>query len=95
MEKDRITILGLQNRAMNQTLQKCKEETKDQIQDLKLQTALYQIETLKFEVTFLKIAFSFFNFYAFEAYKTLSFFLKPNRLNPSTKPLATGMKLSW
>ncbi len=50
MEKDRITILGLQNRAMNQTLQMCKDETKDQIQDLKLQTVLYQIETLKFEV---------------------------------------------
>ena len=50
MEKDRLVILGLQNRAMNETLQKCKEETKDQIQDLKLQNALYQIETLKFEV---------------------------------------------
>lgn len=50
MEKDRITILGLQNRAMNQTLQMCKDETKDQIQDLKLQTVLYQIEALKFEV---------------------------------------------
>jgi hypothetical protein len=52
MEKDRIVILGLQNRAMNETLQKCKEETKDQIQDLKLQNALYQIETLKFEVKY-------------------------------------------
>jgi len=52
MEKDRITILGLQNRAMNQTLQKCKDETKDQLQDLKLQTVLYQIEALKFEVKF-------------------------------------------
>lgn len=50
MEKDRITILGLQNRAMNQTLQMCKDETKDQILDLKLQTVLYQIEALKFEV---------------------------------------------
>ncbi|EFX88518.1 hypothetical protein DAPPUDRAFT_310714 [Daphnia pulex] len=50
MEKDRITILGLQNRAMNQTLQMCKDETKDQIQDLKLQTVLYQIEALKFEI---------------------------------------------
>lgn len=49
-EKDRITILSLQNRAMNQTLQKCKDETREQIQDMKLQTALYQIEALKFEV---------------------------------------------
>jgi hypothetical protein len=57
MEKDRITILGLQNRAMNQTLQKCKDETKDQLQDLKLQTVLYQIEALKFEVKFENICF--------------------------------------
>ncbi|KAI9564169.1 hypothetical protein GHT06_007907 [Daphnia sinensis] len=49
-EKDRITILSLQNRAMNQTLQKCKDETREQIQDMKLQTALYQIEALKFEM---------------------------------------------
>lgn len=52
MEKDRISILSLQNRAMNETLQKCKDETREQIQDMKLQTVQYQIETLKYQVSF-------------------------------------------
>lgn len=58
-EKDRITILSLQNRAMNQTLQKCKDETREQIQDMKLQTALYQIEALTFEVLHQSLYFHF------------------------------------
>ena len=53
LEKDRITLLSLQNRAMNETLQKCKDETKEQIQDMKLQTVQYQIETIKYQVSFL------------------------------------------
>ena len=52
LEKDRITLLSLQNRAMNETLQKCKDETKEQIQDMKLQTVQYQIETIKHQVSF-------------------------------------------
>lgn len=51
MEKDRITILSLQNRAMNETLQKCKDETKEEIQDMKLQTVQYQLEVFKFQVS--------------------------------------------
>lgn len=86
MEKDRITILGLQNRAMNQTLQMCKDETKDQIQDLKLQTVLYQIEALKFEVKLQILNFTL----QLEFDCSLEF----NRLKLLTKPWAAGMKLS-
>lgn len=53
MEKDRITVLSLQNTAMNETLQKCKDDTREEIQDMKLQNISYQIETLKFQVSFL------------------------------------------
>lgn len=55
MEKDRITILSLQNRAMNETLQKCKDDTKEEIQDMKLQAVQYQLEVVKFQVSGFKL----------------------------------------
>ncbi len=50
MERDRISILTLQNSAMNETVQKCKDETKSQIQDLRIETLEYQLQTLRFRV---------------------------------------------
>lgn len=50
MERGKLAILTLQNRAMNDTLQKCKQETNQQIQDLKIDSFQYQIEGLKTKV---------------------------------------------
>ena len=52
MERGKLAILTLQNRAMNDTLQKCKEETNQQIQDLNIHSYQYQIEELKTKVHF-------------------------------------------
>ena len=52
MERGKLAILTLQNHAMNDTLQKCKEETNQQIQDLKIHSFQYQIEELKTKVHF-------------------------------------------
>ena len=56
MEKDRISILSLQNRAMNETLQKCKDETREEIQDVKLQSIEYQLELLRNQVSSLGLS---------------------------------------
>lgn len=50
MERDRIALMSLQNRAMNETLQKCKDQTKEEIHEMKLQMALYQVEEIKQQV---------------------------------------------
>lgn len=50
MERDRIAILELKNRAMNETLRKCKSETEDRIRDVKLQRLEYQMDAISAQV---------------------------------------------
>ena len=53
MERGKLTILTLQNHAMNDTLQKCKQETNQQIQDMKIHAFQYQIDELKIKVKYI------------------------------------------
>lgn len=50
MEKDRLSLMALQSRAMNETLQKCKEDTLEQIRNVEMQNLQYQMQTLQIQV---------------------------------------------
>lgn len=52
MEKDRLSLLALQSRAMNETLEKCKEDTLEQIRNVEMQNLQYQMQTLQIQVTY-------------------------------------------
>ncbi len=52
MEKDRLSLLSLQSRAMNETLEKCKEDTLEQIRNVEMQNLQYQMQTLQIQVTY-------------------------------------------
>lgn len=50
VEKDHVALLALQSRAMNDTLQKCKEETQEQIYNMEIKLLQQQVEDLKIQV---------------------------------------------
>ena len=49
-EKDHIILLALQSRAMNETLQRCKQDTEEQLRNMEIETLQQQVDALKVQV---------------------------------------------
>ena len=50
MQEDRLTLMTLQNQALNESLQRCKDENQPHIQDAQIRSVQGQLQALKEQV---------------------------------------------
>jgi hypothetical protein len=50
MEEDRLTLMTLQNQALNESLQRCKDENQPHIQDAQIRSVQGQLQALQEQV---------------------------------------------